>query len=1191
MADVKLLESQRLTDNDDGGGLMTSVEVVDGQVNNLFPDISRIDRVNGRVNMRKTFMMATTANDDLFLGLHMIVLYPPQDPRVSGIIFTTESWTDVRIEAQDYIEGYLAEGPASRMYVYDTQLEGQRSFSVLLRPDLPLPEIGNVYVLDDTTSGTRQFVRIATLDHEVQTFTDEAGDFQLRVITLGTTQPLLHTFPGDQPTRFSDPSPTLVRKTTVADRARYYGVTPLAQDADSGDLTLRVESIFGQLVPSTQGESAVTNSPAGGGAQAITPSATVPDVVNPGAVPAGGFITYYLPLAVARGSLSIAHHDHTATDDGEGNLLYGTTVVGLVDYATGKISDIPDNEFWDPGATATFTYLPAGVLEKATQTFQLPVTISTRGYIYQTNLRPVPAPGTLVVSYRAYGRWYEMRDDGAGVLSGDTGVGVGTVNYATGAVVVTLGALPDIGSSVMFTWGAVSETAIRAGDTDIQPPAVNYTVAAGNIEPGTLELNWLAGAVAKTATDNGSGVITGDATGKVIYGTGLISMRPTVLPDPNTVFSIEYEAGTLEQETFNPSLAGSTITINAASAPIRPRSVFIQYQLAAGAASITVQMVDNGSGQLIDTNGNTVPSSNVNYTTGAITFDPDYNMLGYRPVVTYEQLTQNLPSREEDIDVGHFVSLAHPTNWATSVSGAGAWVFVNGQSVLLWYKQDGAVDDPITEEADAPPIRFDVTPLVSDTLVPGSLMFTFSGRTYVERAGSLYSNISPITNSGTLSGSVDLVSGQVTLTQWTGGGTTTAVVKSLLTQLADLPLGAVTFRTPGSPIRPGSLFITAVRASDSDVITATADVNGNIDTAEMHGYVDSEMGIVSVAFGAYVLDSSLTADDKLEPWYDSDNVDGDGYIWRPAEVIPGSVLFSTVIQTFLPLDPDLLGLDPTRLPLDGRVPIFRAGDTLVIHDTQVTTLSDPLSANDVETLPRDSLAEIRVFDADGVEVPTAKYAIDLEAGTITMADPLDLTGYTEPLVARHRQEDMALCTDAQITGQISLAQALTHDYTAANSLVSSALIAGDVQARYSNMFEQNTWTNVWQDTLIGAAPTSGAQYNDATYPLAMLNRDAITQRWRLQFTSSTVFNIVGETLGIVGTGNTSTDVAPINPGTGQPYFQLDKDGFGTGWATGNLIRFNTVGAGSPVWVVRTIRSGPPAVLDDAFAVLSRWDKE
>jgi hypothetical protein len=107
MADVKLLASQRLTDNPDGGGLMTSIEIVDGVVNNLWPDISRVDRAFGVDNLRKLFCKADTPDTAIYSGLHIICLMPPQDPRVSVTMFTTNNWSDVRANAQSAMERYL----------------------------------------------------------------------------------------------------------------------------------------------------------------------------------------------------------------------------------------------------------------------------------------------------------------------------------------------------------------------------------------------------------------------------------------------------------------------------------------------------------------------------------------------------------------------------------------------------------------------------------------------------------------------------------------------------------------------------------------------------------------------------------------------------------------------------------------------------------------------------------------------------------------------------------------------------------------------------------------------------------------------------------------------------------------------------------------------------------------------------
>ena len=65
--------------------------------------------------------------------------------------------------------------------------------------------------------------------------------------------------------------------------------------------------------------------------------------------------------------------------------------------------------------------------------------------------------------------------------------------------------------------------------------------------------------------------------------------------------------------------------------------------------------------------------------------------------------------------------------------------------------------------------------------------------------------------------------------------------------------------------------------------------------------------------------------------------------------------------------------------------------------------------------------------------------------------------------------------------------------------------------------------------------------------------------------------------------------ASENPATGAPYFQLPALGWGNGWATGNVLRFNTIGAQFPVWVVRTVQQGPESVPDDQFTLLIRGD--
>ena len=105
--DVKLFESQHLSDEEDGGGRVTGWEVIEGNVNNLFQDISRIDRTVGDAALRKAFIGISTDNNDTYLGSHLILTEPPKDKNVSVLLFNTDGQTDERLDARDRTEGYM----------------------------------------------------------------------------------------------------------------------------------------------------------------------------------------------------------------------------------------------------------------------------------------------------------------------------------------------------------------------------------------------------------------------------------------------------------------------------------------------------------------------------------------------------------------------------------------------------------------------------------------------------------------------------------------------------------------------------------------------------------------------------------------------------------------------------------------------------------------------------------------------------------------------------------------------------------------------------------------------------------------------------------------------------------------------------------------------------------------------------
>ena len=116
-----------------------------------------------------------------------------------------------------------------------------------------------------------------------------------------------------------------------------------------------------------------------------------------------------------------------------------------------------------------------------------------------------------------------------------------------------------------------------------------------------------------------------------------------------------------------------------------------------------------------------------------------------------------------------------------------------------------------------------------------------------------------------------------------------------------------------------------------------------------------------------------------------------------------------------------------------------------------------------------------------------------------------------------------------------------------------------------------------------------AFYNTALAPIVVTNAGASTERWALRFTSTTAFQVIGEHVGVIGTGDINTDCSPINPATGQPYLTIKALGWGSGWAAGNILRINTQGALCPAWVVRTIQPGIESGTDYSFDLLTRGD--
>src|SRR5690625_4532768 len=230
--------------------------------------------------------------------------------------------------------------------------------------------------------------------------------------------------------------------------------------------------------------------------------------------------------------------------------------------------------------------------------------------------------------------------------------------------------------------------------------------------------------------------------------------------------------------------------------------------------------------------------------------------------------------------------------------------FPSGGTVTVRSQQDSAATTASTGSVDTPPLTVPLQQRLTDVTAPGRVRFKINGRTYLDRDGDLVYDVDPTTNAGAIGGTIDYDTGEATITDWASGDFSVNIV-GLGTIASDSPTNRLFFRTPAAPIAQASLTVTAVTYEDGTQIQSTADQNGVIDTANMQGFVDVETGIVEVFFGEWV----TAAGNEVEWWYNSEAVEG-GQIFKPHMIIPGSARFSCVVLTSIPLDPDILGLDP-----------------------------------------------------------------------------------------------------------------------------------------------------------------------------------------------------------------------------------------------------------------------------------------
>lgn len=511
-------------------------------------------------------------------------------------------------------------------------------------------------------------------------------------------------------------------------------------------------------------------------------------------------------------------------------------------------------------------------------------------------------------------------------------------------------------------------------------------------------------------------------------------------------------------------------------------------------------------------------------------------------------------------------------------------------SVLARYRVGASAPMARTQTLDVPEIVLDLCPYTSESIVPGSVQFRWMGQIYSDFEGVIYRDRTDLAP-GFASGRVDYAAGIAKMTDWIVGGTGPSDFQllSLWTQKGQWSTASLFFSTDMAPLRPGpGGFVLSVVDLKGDTLTANIDAQGNITGAHMNGKVEFSRGGVELQFGDFVLDASLSAADKAEWWYSAADVGAvqAGKIWRPWPVDPTTLRYSAVSFIYLPVDVTLMGLDPAALPADGRVAYARPGDTCVVGVLHGGTEFAP-AVGQTYDLGHERLSFIQVIDAaTGAEILTG-FTTDLDAGTVTFTD---LAGYPAALKVLGRTEVYRQIAEVRVDGKVRLTQPVGYAFPV-GAVFSTALRFGDRFARVSRVYDQASWNGTtWYD---GVDPSKGealGTFSHGQHPVVVANRGAITERWALRLrTDGQTFDLIGQHLGQIASGNINSDFSPVHVAAGAPYMTVPAAGWGGLWVGGNVVFIDTIGAEAAIDCVRCTQPSSPAGMDDSAWIVQRGD--
>lgn len=643
---IKFLASKVMADVPEGGGGPSGVVLQSGKSNNIFNDVTETDRAGGDLSHRQVFMAVQSGDNSVAQDCNVIISQPPDDPNVSIVLMETVDEFATRAQDIAALEAGFVKSGTYHGELFGNHVAGMSMLMIQQRPEAELPKINTRLALvyrEGFSNEETQYVSVQRIAGDVvQTFVDEKGEFQKRILTVEIGQTLQRAFPGFDAQRTTISASQLNNNTRIrtcvwGNAARYCGIKKLIADAVQNSFTVRVPGIYERIVPSAEAETPLVSLRINQQADAL--------------VQAGGPITFTTNAvfntsnnlavggAVTPGTLSITRAGSTLTDEG-GKLMLAGAQIGTFDYANG-IATLVAAGFPTSG-TMTVVYTPAVLMPSNVSSSGLQVTAENRRLNYVATFPANCTPGSLQIHYMASGRWYVLTEDGGGSIAGDDAShGGGTYNRSTRTAAVTLGALPDVGSAIIMTFVLEDDPASLGGGVTLRydnrviipinsDGEISTEPGSKPFNPNSVVITWTDGAAERTVTDNGTGALTGDGTGTVDYQAGRLILIPANLPAWGTVISVLAERHTLTDDPVTWGGSGASRTCTLAAPPKQgtvrfPMTVAIEYEVQEGyswvtdtvrkTTNISGEVVDDGSGNLLFFGVNV---GSVNYGTGVV---------------------------------------------------------------------------------------------------------------------------------------------------------------------------------------------------------------------------------------------------------------------------------------------------------------------------------------------------------------------------------------------------------------------------------------------------------------------------------------------------------------------------------------------------------------------------------------------